>query len=431
MSIDSYQEVAKAGRTLMLKEPFYGLFLIGINKELSKGIQTACVAKDNINLKLVVNPEYFEKQDTMTRVAILKHEMLHIAMQHLGMFDQFENKRLLNVAADLEINQYISSELKGPTWEGLDIVDGEFKGVKLPEKAGTRTYYDLLQKELDEYDKLQQSSGLGSGSGNGGNGDVAGDEKDQTSNSGGGSGEGEGFAEWFRSGGNGEEHSLWEEFENLSEAEKKLIQKQIDHQMKEAAQQTQRSRGTIPGELSSYIDKLFEKHEAVIDWKQYLRRFGTRSTKIETKKTRKKPNIRFGSGPAIKIKPKRRTLVAIDTSGSVSDQDLLEFFSEIDSIHKTGTSVTIMECDSYVHRTYEYSGASSEVLRVCGRGGTSFDPVMEEIFKAPGKYQNLIYLTDGYAPAPQRVPMIPILWVINSAAQINSELPGAQIQIKR
>jgi predicted metal-dependent peptidase len=46
-------------------------------------------------------------------------------------------------------------------------------------------------------------------------------------------------------------------------------------------------------------------------------------------------------------------------------------------------------------------------------------------------YQNLIYLTDGYAPAPQRVPMIPILWVINSAAQINSELPGAQIQIKR
>ena len=431
MSIDSYQELAKAGRTLMLKEPFYGLFLIGLNKEMSKSIPTACVAKDGINLKLVVNPEYMEKQDPTTRVAILKHEMLHIVMQHLGMFDQFADKKLLNVAADLEINQYISTELKGSTWEGLDIKDGEFKGVKLPLKAGTRTYYDLLQKELDEYDKQQQSSGLGTGSDNGGNGDVAGDEKDQTSNSGGGSGEGEGFAEWFRSGGNGEEHSLWEEFENLSEAEKKLIQKQIDHQLKEVAEQTQRSRGTVPGELSSYIDKLFEKVEAVIDWKQYLRRFGTRSAKIETKKTRKKPNIRFGSGPAIKIKPKRNTLVAIDTSGSVSDQDLIEFFNEIDAIHKTGTTVTIMECDSYVHRTYQYEGNKQDVLRVCGRGGTSFDPVMEEIFKAPGKYQNLIYLTDGYAPAPQRVPMVPILWVINSTAQINPELPGAQIQIKR
>jgi len=431
MSIDSYQELAKAGRTLMLKEPFYGLFLIGLNKEMSKSIPTACVAKDGINLKLVVNPEYMEKQDPTTRVAILKHEMLHIAMQHLGMFDQFSDKKLLNVAADLEINQYISTELKGSTWEGLDIKDGEFKGVKLPLKAGTRTYYDLLQKELDEYDKQQQSSGLGTGSDNGGNGDVVGDEKDETSNSGEGSGEGEGFAEWFRSGGNGEEHSLWEEFENLSEAEKKLIQKQIDHQLKEVAEQTKRSRGTVPGELSSYIEKLFEKVEAVIDWKQYLRRFGTRSAKIETKKTRKKPNIRFGSGPAIKIKPKRNTLVAIDTSGSVSDQDLIEFFNEIDAIHKTGTTVTIMECDSYVHRTYQYEGNKQDVLRVCGRGGTSFDPVMEEIFKAPGKYQNLIYLTDGYAPAPQRVPMVPILWVINSTAQINPELPGAQIQIKR
>jgi hypothetical protein len=28
MSIDNYQEIAKAGRTLMLKEPFYGLFLM-------------------------------------------------------------------------------------------------------------------------------------------------------------------------------------------------------------------------------------------------------------------------------------------------------------------------------------------------------------------------------------------------------------------
>jgi len=420
MSTDSYQEVAKAGRTLMLKEPFYGLFLIGLNKELSKGIQTACIAKDGINLKLVVNPEYFEKQDTSTRVAILKHEMLHVAFQHLNMFDDFSDKKLLNVAADLEINQYISNEMKGETWEGLDIKDGEFMGVKLPLKAGTRVYYDLLQKELDEYDKNNESSDKGDGDNDGdgqgdGNGSGSGDQS---------------FAEWFRQGGSDGEHTLWEEFENLSEAEKKLIQKQIDHQLKEVASQTQRNRGTIPGELSEYIDKLFEKHEAVIDWKQYLRRFGTRSMKIETKKTRKKPNIRFGAGPAIKIKPKRSTLVAIDTSGSVSEQDLIEFFNEIDCIHKTGTAVTIMECDSYVHRTYQYAG-KTDVLRVSGRGGTSFDPVMEEIFKAPGKYQNLIYLTDGFAPAPQRVPMIPILWVINSSARINDELPGAQIQIKR
>jgi predicted metal-dependent peptidase len=434
MSVDIYQEIAKAGRTLMLKEPFYGLFLIGLNKELSTGIQTACVAKENINVKLVVNPEYYGRQDVNTKVAILKHELLHIAFQHLTVFDDYEDKKLLNVAADLEINQYISDEMKGETWEGLDIKNGEFKGVKLPLKAGTRVYYDLLKQELDEYDNKNGNSMSGKGQGQSSNDDSDSNGQGQSDGQGkGGSGDGEeGFAEWFRNGGAGEEHTLWKEFNDLSEAEKKLIQKQIDHQLKEAAEQTQRSRGTIPGELSEYVRGLFEKKEAVMDWKQYLRRFGTRSMKIETKKTRKKPNVRFGSGPAIKIKPKRRTLVAIDTSGSVSESDLVEFFNEIDNIHKTGTAITIMECDSYVHRTYEYDG-KKDILRVSGRGGTSFDPVMEEIFKQPGKYQNLIYLTDLYCSPPVKSPLIPILWVVCSGGTTSNKenFPGSVIQIKR
>ena len=430
---NTHQDISKAGRTLMLKEPFYGLFLIGLNKELNTAIPTACVAKDGINIKLMVNPKFYDEQDINTKVGVLKHELLHVAFQHLNMFNDFEDKQLLNVAADLEINQYIEQNWKGETWDGLEIKNGEFKGVKLPLKAGTREYYKLLQKELDEYDKQQQQqqSGQGSGSCNGGAEDMDENASNEKSNSGEGSGEGEKFAEWFRSGGHGDEHSLWEEFENLSEAEKKLIQKQIDYQLKEVASQTERNRGTIPGELNEYISKLFEKTEAVIDWKSYLRRFGARATKIITKKTRKKPNVRFGSGPAIKIHPKRKTLVAIDTSGSVCEQDLVEFFQEIDHIVKTGTAVTIMECDSYVHRTYEYEGGKGDVLRVSGRGGTSFQPVMDEILKTPGKYQNLIYLTDGYAPSPTKVPLIPILWVHNSNTQINNDLPGTKIQIKR
>jgi predicted metal-dependent peptidase len=434
MSTNTQQDVAKAGRTLMLKEPFYGYFLVGLNKEFNKAIPTACVAKDGINIKLVVNPEFYDKQDINTKVGILKHELLHVAFEHLGMFDMFKDKQLLNIAADLEINQYIEEHWKGETWDGLEIKNGEFKGVKLPPKAGTRMYYNLLQKELDEYDKQQQEQGQGqSGQGQGGDKQDQDSSDDEGNNSGSGSGgSDESFPEWFRGQGHADEHSLWEEFENMSEAEKKLIKKQIDHQMKEVAEQVQKQRGTIPGELSSYIDKLFEKTESVIDWKSYLRRFGARASKIETKKTRKKPNIRFGSGPAIKINPKRKTLVAIDTSGSVSDQDLAEFFNEIEHIFKSGTEVTVMECDSYVHRTYEYKGLKEDALRVQGRGGTSMDPVMEEIFKTPGKYQNLIYLTDLYVPPPVRTPLIPMLFVVcSNGTTANSEnFPGTVIQIK-
>jgi predicted metal-dependent peptidase len=58
---------------------------------------------------------------------------------------------------------------------------------------------------------------------------------------------------------------------------------------------------------------------------------------------------------------------------------------------------------------------------------------MEEIFKSKGKYQNLIYLTDLWVPPPVRVPLIPILWVVNSNGTLdNSEnFPGPVIQINK
>ena len=35
-------------------------------------------------------------------------------------------------------------------------------------------------------------------------------------------------------------HTTWKEFENLSEAEKKLVEKQIDYQLKSVAEQVQK-----------------------------------------------------------------------------------------------------------------------------------------------------------------------------------------------
>ena len=54
-------DIAKHSKTLMFREPFYGLFLIGLNKELSDSVSTACVAKDGINTKLVISPKFFRR----------------------------------------------------------------------------------------------------------------------------------------------------------------------------------------------------------------------------------------------------------------------------------------------------------------------------------------------------------------------------------
>ena len=388
-----YHEVTKFSKNLMLKEPFYGLFLISLNKELTTSIPTACITPDNINIKLCINPDFWSSLDENTKLGVLKHELLHIAFFHLQHFDRFPNKKLYNVAADLEINQYIQAEYKGEKWDGLEFEEGIYKPLNLLAKQGTKYYYDKLQDELD----------------NNPDGD---------------------FADFM----NGMEidiHELWEAMEGMSEAERKLIGKQVDHQLKGIAEQLEKrakDRGLIPSEMKDYISSLFEVQEPVLDWKAYLRRFSNTSNKIFTKKTRRKPNKRFYGNPALKIKLKKSTLVAIDTSGSVSNSELAEFFNEIYHIYKTGTKVTVVECDADIQRVYEYKG-NLEDLSVQGRGGTSFEPVMQYLVEHRNEFDNLIYLTDGECCSPATKPLKPILWVHSSKSRINEELPGTKIKI--
>jgi predicted metal-dependent peptidase len=388
---DIYQEIAKQSKLLMLKEPFYGLFLISLNKELISNIETACVTPDKLNIKLCINPEFWLSLDEKTKLAILKHELLHIVFFHLDNFERFPNKRLYNIAADLEINQYIELEYKGEKWDGLEYDQNIFKDLNLLPKQGTKYYYEAIQNEIDKNP----------------NGDLANFinsiEKD-----------------W---------HDLWKAMEGMNEAEKKLIQKQIDHQLTEiASEMKKKNRGLIPSELESYINGLFEITEPVIDWKSYLRRFASISPKVFTKKTRYKPNKRFLNNPALKIKQHKHTLVAIDTSGSVSDEEVLEFFNEIHHMYKTGTQVTIIECDTIIQRIYEYNG-KLENISVKGRGGTDFEPVFKYMFEHRNRFNNLIYLTDGECSVPETQIKKPILWVHSSQSKINEELPGVKIKI--
>ena len=59
-------------------------------------------------------------------------------------------------------------------------------------------------------------------------------------------------------------------------------------------------------------------------------------------------------------------LVVVDTSGSISQNDLCDFFSEIHHVYKAGTVVEIIEIDTKIQRQYTYSGKWD--LSASGRG---------------------------------------------------------------
>jgi predicted metal-dependent peptidase len=384
--INIQEQVARTTKTLIFDEPFYGLFLIGINKRYSLQIPTAGVSKHGIGMQLTINPEFYIELKEDHRYGLIKHELLHIAFGHLITRDLYSDKKLFNIAADLEINQYI---LESKLPEG-GLLLSSFPELNLPRKAGTDKYYELLQQAQEDGTSPTLDSLMS--------------KMDGTTP---------------------HCHSTWDDFNDLSEADKKLVQKQIEHQLKESAEQTVKRHGTVPGELADLIHRLTHVEPAKFDWKGYLRRFVGNSSVVYTKKLRRKYNKRYAANPGLKIKFKNHILVGVDTSGSVNNEELTEFFSELTHMHKTGHKITVAQCDTRLSSIKEFSPGRD--WEIHGRGGTDFQPVIDHYNEKKGHYTALIYLTDGEAYPPVDCPKN-TLWCLSSISQMNDELPGKVIK---
>ena len=391
--MDKQQSLSKISKELMLKEPYYGFFLIMLNKMWRKDLPTAGVSKNGINYQLAINEEFWTSLSEKHQMGLLKHELLHIAFGHLVSFGSFRNKKLANVAMDMEINQYIDPDYLPDG--GIDI--NNYEDLNLDRKAGCRYYYDKLQQLKDEKDK---------------NGTCGNEEMDKLLDN--------------IDNGDVPDHSTWEEFDDLSEAEKKLIEKQIQKVLSDAKEQTIKKRGNVPGEIEGVII-IEEIVKPKFDWRSYVRRFSGTSTKVFTKKIRRKENRRYDENPGLKIKMKQHMLLAIDTSGSVSDTELNEFMNEIHHIYKAGVDITIVQCDTSINSIEEYKGKNE--LNVKGRGGTEFDPVLDYYNANQKKYTSLVYFTDGECYTSVK-PKGRILWVLSERSSMNESLPGHVIKLE-
>jgi len=409
--MDKQQSLSKISKELMLKEPYYGFFLIMLNKVWRKDLPTAGVSKNGINFQLAINEEFWTGLSEMHQMGLLKHELLHIAFGHLTSFKSFKDHRLANIAMDMEINQYIDENWlpKG----GINIDD--YEDLNLDRKAGCRYYYDKLQ-QAQEKKKEDGTSGDS-------NFDKLCDSMEQGQNT---------VTIQVSEGENGEmqitlpDHSTWEEFEDISEAEKKLIEKQLQKVLSDAKEQTVKKRGNVPGEIEGVI-VIEEIVPPKFDWRGYIRRFTGVSTKIFTKKIRRKENRRYEENPGLKIKMRQHMLLAIDTSGSVSNSELQEFMGEIHHIYKAGVDVTIMQCDTSIRSIEPYKGKNE--INVVGRGGTEFDPVLDYYNANQKKYTSLVYFTDGECYTSV-IPKGNVLWVLSERSNMNESLPGKIIKLE-
>ena len=416
-------ELEKAFKRLLIKQPFYGLFCLSLPKRETKSIPTLAVAKNGINCELLINPDFWAEHTDDEQIALLTHELSHIAFQHMFMSDSFLNHELFNISADCEVNSYIENLPK----EGCRASD-----FGLKDGQGTKYYYEAM---LNQQQAMAQNPQKPCNGGQGGQSSSSNSSSSQQGESEEGGGENtqenqnppNEYPQELTPQGKKpiDTHSTWKTFKDMPQATKQLMQNNIQATLVRTAEQVEKQCGSIPGGLSEIIEKLREKKPEIFNWKAYFRRLLGSIYDVNIKSTRRKQSKRFEGAAGIQHRKKVSILVAVDTSGSVSSKELQDFFSEIEYIYKAGARITILECDTRINKVVEYDG--KHIPEIVGRGGTSFDPPVEWYIKHKKDYASLIYFTDGECSLPKKNPS-GMVWVITSNG-MHQNYPGKTIYI--
>lgn len=479
-------EVEKAFKRLLVKNPFYGLFCLSLPKVVTTKIPTMCVTKQGISCQLNINPDFWNKHTDDEQLALLQHELGHVCLQHIFISDSFADSKVFNISADCEINSYIENlpdSACTPEWLGQKVGKHFEKGL------GTKKYYEAIQEYLKQQQQQAQAQNPQQpcNGGQGGSGspqspqnsqnssdnsqnssqnsmeeqqddsqqspqsfpspskaapDTSSQESEsQNNNSQEESSQEEQSGQQER-GKNKEQdsqypdefeqelnsfddHSTWSDFNKIPEATKQLMQNNINTILKNTAEQVEKMHGTIPGEFTELIEKLIQKKPEVFNWKAYFRRLLGSIYDVNIRSTRRKVSKRFEDAAGIQHKKKVSILVAVDTSGSVSQKELQEFFSEIDYAYKAGAKITILQCDTRINSIEDYDGKN--IPEIKGRGGTDFNQPVDYYVKHKKDYASLVYFTDGGASLPSKSPQ-GIVWVISSLG-FHQDYPGKVIYI--
>lgn len=179
------------------------------------------------------------------------------------------------------------------------------------------------------------------------------------------------------------------------------------------------SWGTLPGSL---VDQIIASATAQLDYRRVLS--GFRASVISSKRrlTRMRPNRRTGfQNMGSLYRYTTQLLVAVDVSGSVSNEAISNFLAVINRFFKYGIeNIDVVQFDSCLGEVTTLRKAKQSMV-VMGRGGTNFQILADYVALHP-EYDGLVVFTDGYAPHPTLPPNCKtrILWVCDGTDSYNA-----------
>jgi predicted metal-dependent peptidase len=399
----------------MATDPFYAAISRRIRKIRSFDVPTAGVGFDNEKVVMHWNPDFFGQLESQHVKGVLKHEFLHIIEEHICSRKK-ENALVWNLATDCAINCLITAEhlpdcaiIPGTSFK--NIPKGQEKLARLieslPRMKSSEWYYNRLIKEEDALQELtdgKHKSGSGSTD----------DNPDPY----------DGMA-------NIDNHDGWQD--SVDSVERTVIREEIRSVIRDAVREVEQrvakglqAWGDVPTEMQT---RLKEFCAGTVDWRTLLRMSTGMAKSRDKRSTRTRRNRKYGlAHPGKTYLRRSRVLVAIDESGSVSNDDISLLFGELNKLAKE-IEITVIHFDTLVDDNVTSYKRGEKITPIRYRsGGTDFNAPTDWANKHASQFDTLFILTDGQAAPPTQCK-IKRTWILTPGCKLYFDTRELQVHM--
>ncbi len=205
-----------------------------------------------------------------------------------------------------------------------------------------------------------------------------------------------------------ESAELWQEDESA--------QNQIDDKIKKA--EIENGWGETGGNL---VRTLQEQTDFSFDYRRALTKFRANIVSVNRRLTRMKLSRRYGfSAMGSRYERKADILIAVDVSGSITDESFTRFYHAIKNFFflKIIENIDLIFFDVNLKNTSPIKFSKDlKLAEIQGRGGTNFQPPIDYFLENRSRYSGMIIFTDGEGEVPKMTGgsgNASILWILDS-----------------
>lgn len=388
------KKLTKARTQLMLDKPFLGNLVLRLPLVAA---DSWCKTSATDAKNFYYNPEFIDALNNHQIKFVLIHEALHCALTHFARRGN-RAKHKWDLACDFAINPLLVKEGFHPP---IDVpIFQQYSGM-IAEEIYPMISDNIDQEPMDQHlydDQANEDSKTSEG---GLREDQLEKEPKQSS-----------VESKSNDGKQGKNSKLAQQPPSLQADEVEKLATQWQKNLASSAQLAQQA-GKLDGEFAKLIDFFLQPQ---VSWQSLLAQYMSTFARDDFSYAR--PSRRAGEAILPTLKSHQIDVaIAIDTSGSISQQEVDEFVSEVDAIKATmRASITLFACDDQLAENSPWRFEAWDELQfpasLGGGKGTNFNPVFDYIATQDNACDVLIYFTDAKGKFPETNPNYPVMWLV-------------------